>query len=152
MLAYLRFFLSRFGVDLNAAAAFPCGRQDDDTQDIGREAHGGSEHGADSGQVCLPRHGAHLIRRPLLPRRRGRPILSLSRDEFCRMIVQWILNLCQWVQWRRDVAFAGYQVNIQMDISAEKMIFGVAGVDPKRREELIKASSLLFQSVHLWNE
>jgi len=26
-----------------------------------------------------------------------------------------------------------------MDISAEKMIFGVAGVDPKRRDELIKA-------------
>lgn len=43
------------------------------------------------------------------------------------------------VQWRRDVAFAGYQVNIQMDISAEKMIFGIAGVDPKRRDELIKA-------------
>lgn len=40
------------------------------------------------------------------------------------------------------MAFAGYQVNIQMDISAEKMIFGVAGVDPKRREELIKASPL----------
>ncbi|GJN08045.1 hypothetical protein PR202_ga25930 [Eleusine coracana subsp. coracana] len=50
-------------------------------------------------------------------------------------------------EWRRDVAFAGYQVNIQMDISAEKMIFGVAGVDPKRREELIKASSL-FHSVN----
>uniref|UniRef100_A0A0D9VTD0 ABC transporter domain-containing protein n=1 Tax=Leersia perrieri TaxID=77586 RepID=A0A0D9VTD0_9ORYZ len=31
-------------------------------------------------------------------------------------------------EWRRDVAFAGYQVNIQMDISAEKMIFGVAGI------------------------
>ncbi|WVZ56735.1 hypothetical protein U9M48_007224 [Paspalum notatum var. saurae] len=42
-------------------------------------------------------------------------------------------------EWRRDVAFAGFQVNIQMDISAEKMIFGVAGVDPKRRDELIKA-------------
>ncbi|XP_062215787.1 ABC transporter I family member 20-like [Phragmites australis] len=41
-------------------------------------------------------------------------------------------------EWRRDVAFAGYQVNIQMDISAEKMLFGVAGVDPKRRDELIK--------------
>ncbi|TVU47276.1 hypothetical protein EJB05_06871 [Eragrostis curvula] len=47
-------------------------------------------------------------------------------------------------EWRRDVAFAGYQVNIQMDISAEKMLFGVAGVDPKRREELIKASSSLI--------
>ena len=40
------------------------------------------------------------------------------------------------------MAFAGYQVNIQMDISAEKMIFGVAGVDPKRRDELIKAGQL----------
>lgn len=49
-------------------------------------------------------------------------------------------NLCRIVvQWRRDVAFAGFQVNIQMDISAEKMLFGVAGVDPKRRDELIKA-------------
>jgi hypothetical protein len=45
------------------------------------------------------------------------------------------------MQWRRDVAFAGYQVNIQMDISAEKMIFGVTDVDPQRRDELIKASS-----------
>jgi len=25
-----------------------------------------------------------------------------------------------------------------MDVSAEKMIFGVAGIDPQRREELIK--------------
>ncbi|KAF7054065.1 hypothetical protein CFC21_061824 [Triticum aestivum] len=41
-------------------------------------------------------------------------------------------------EWRRDVAFAGYQVNIQMDISAEKMLFGVTGVDPQRRDELIK--------------
>jgi hypothetical protein len=36
------------------------------------------------------------------------------------------------VQWRRDVAFAGFEVPIQMDISAEKMIFGVAGIDPER--------------------
>ncbi|KAM3229303.1 hypothetical protein ACQJBY_060280 [Aegilops geniculata] len=42
-------------------------------------------------------------------------------------------------EWRRDVAFAGYQVNIQMDISAEKMLFGVTGVDPQRRDELIKS-------------
>jgi CCR4-NOT complex subunit CAF16 len=42
------------------------------------------------------------------------------------------------VQWRRDVAFAGFEVPIQMDISAEKMIFGVAGIDPERRAELIK--------------
>lgn len=41
-------------------------------------------------------------------------------------------------EWKRDIAFAGFQVSIQMDISAEKMIFGIAGIDPKRREELIK--------------
>lgn len=41
-------------------------------------------------------------------------------------------------QWRREVAFAGFEVPIQMDISAEKMIFGVAGVNPQRRDELIK--------------
>ncbi|XP_078443893.1 non-intrinsic ABC protein 9 [Wolffia australiana] len=41
-------------------------------------------------------------------------------------------------EWRRDVAFAGYEVSIQMDVSAEKMIFGVSGVDPQRRDELIK--------------
>lgn len=41
-------------------------------------------------------------------------------------------------EWKRDVAFAGFEVSIQMDISAEKMIFGVAGVDPARRAELIK--------------
>lgn len=28
-----------------------------------------------------------------------------------------------------------------MDVSAEKMIFGVAGIDPLRRAELIKVSS-----------
>lgn len=42
------------------------------------------------------------------------------------------------MQWKRDVAFAGFEVSIQMDISAEKMIFGVGGVDPARRDELIK--------------
>uniref|UniRef100_A0A5B7AD99 ABC transporter domain-containing protein n=1 Tax=Davidia involucrata TaxID=16924 RepID=A0A5B7AD99_DAVIN len=41
-------------------------------------------------------------------------------------------------EWRRDVAFAGFEVPIQMDVSAEKMIFGVSGVDPQRRAELIK--------------
>ncbi|KAG2335040.1 hypothetical protein Bca52824_006220 [Brassica carinata] len=41
-------------------------------------------------------------------------------------------------EWRRDVAFSGFEVPIQMDISAEKMIFGVAGIDPRRRAELIK--------------
>lgn len=41
------------------------------------------------------------------------------------------------LQWRRDVAFAGFEVPIQMAVSAEKLIFGVGGVDPKRRDELI---------------
>lgn len=42
------------------------------------------------------------------------------------------------LQWRREVAFAGFEVPIQMDVSAEKMIFGVPGTDPQRRDELIK--------------
>ncbi|KAG9459864.1 hypothetical protein H6P81_004372 [Aristolochia fimbriata] len=41
-------------------------------------------------------------------------------------------------EWRRDVAFAGFDVPIQMDISAEKMISGVPNVDPVRIEKLIK--------------
>ncbi|XP_024019103.1 ABC transporter I family member 20 isoform X2 [Morus notabilis] len=41
-------------------------------------------------------------------------------------------------EWRREVAFAGFDVPIQMDVSAEKLIFGVAGIDPQRRAELIK--------------
>ncbi|GAB4835647.1 ABC transporter I member 20, variant 2 [Ancistrocladus abbreviatus] len=41
-------------------------------------------------------------------------------------------------EWKRDVAFAGFEVSIQMDVSAEKMIFGLPGIDPERRSELIK--------------
>ncbi|OWM72400.1 ABC transporter I family member 20 [Punica granatum] len=41
-------------------------------------------------------------------------------------------------EWRREVAFAGFDVPIQMDVSAEKMILGVAGIDPQRRAELVK--------------
>ncbi|KAI5074579.1 hypothetical protein GOP47_0010540 [Adiantum capillus-veneris] len=41
-------------------------------------------------------------------------------------------------EWRRDVAFAGFDVPLQMDLSAEKMIFGVQGIDPDRRNRLIK--------------
>ncbi|KAL8265627.1 hypothetical protein R6Q59_002971 [Mikania micrantha] len=41
-------------------------------------------------------------------------------------------------EWRREVAFAGFDVAIQMDISAEQMLFGVSGVNPQRRAELIK--------------
>ncbi len=40
--------------------------------------------------------------------------------------------------WRKDVAFAGYGVPHQGDISAGKMIFGVEGVDPARRTRLIQ--------------
>jgi len=40
-------------------------------------------------------------------------------------------------EWRRDVAFAGFDVPIQMDVSARKMIFGVQA-DPARRDRLIK--------------
>lgn len=47
---------------------------------------------------------------------------------------------CLLIQWRRDVAFAGFEVSIQMDISAEKMIYGVSGIEPCRRDELIKVS------------
>ena len=54
------------------------------------------------------------------------------------------------MQWRRDVAFAGFDVPLQMDISAEKMIYGVQGIDPKRRETLIKVlcSSATFDILH----
>jgi len=40
--------------------------------------------------------------------------------------------------WRRDIAFAGNNVALQGDISAGKMIFGVEGVDPDRRDRLIR--------------
>ncbi|KAL9809047.1 ABC transporter I family member 20 [Arabidopsis thaliana] len=55
-------------------------------------------------------------------------------------------------EWRRDVAFAGFEVPIQMDILAEKMIFGVAGIDPQRRDELIKLEhGLIFDLCHIPN-
>jgi CCR4-NOT complex subunit CAF16 len=41
-------------------------------------------------------------------------------------------------EWRRDVAFAGFDVPLQMDVAAEKMIFGVQGIDATRRDRLIK--------------
>mmetsp|Transcript_1901 Transcript_1901/g.2101 ORF Transcript_1901/g.2101 Transcript_1901/m.2101 type:complete len:305 (-) Transcript_1901:46-960(-) len=40
--------------------------------------------------------------------------------------------------WKRDVAFVGGDVPLQGDMSAEQMIFGVKGVDPERRDRLIK--------------
>jgi len=53
-------------------------------------------------------------------------------------------------QWRRDVAFAGFEVPIQMDISDEKMIFVVAGIDPARRAELIKVRSCARFSINMY--
>ncbi|KAL4860214.1 ABC transporter I family member 19 [Chlorella vulgaris] len=41
-------------------------------------------------------------------------------------------------QWRRDIAFAGNNVPMQGDIGAGQMLFGVEGVDPARRDRLIK--------------
>ena len=48
------------------------------------------------------------------------------------------------MQWKREVAFAGFEVAIQIDVSAEKMIYGVAGIDPQRRDELIKVGRSVF--------
>lgn len=41
-------------------------------------------------------------------------------------------------QWRRDIGFAGSNVAMQGDIAAGKMLFGVEGVDPARRDRLIR--------------
>eukprot|EP00249_Psilotum_nudum_P012434 c23782_g1_i3 orf=135-1181(+) len=41
-------------------------------------------------------------------------------------------------EWKRDVAFAGFDVPLQMDVSAEKMIFGVQGINAERRSRLIR--------------
>ena len=41
-------------------------------------------------------------------------------------------------QWRRNIGSAGADVPLQGDISARKMIEGVADVDPARRERLVK--------------
>ncbi|KAG2497099.1 hypothetical protein HYH03_004690 [Edaphochlamys debaryana] len=50
--------------------------------------------------------------------------------------------------WRKDVAFAGYGVPLQGDISAGKMIFGVDGVDPSRRAALIELLDIdLYQRI-----
>lgn len=40
-------------------------------------------------------------------------------------------------QWRRDVAFAGYNIALQGDLAAGEMIHGVEGIDPTRRQQLI---------------
>lgn len=50
--------------------------------------------------------------------------------------------------WRKDVAFAGYGVQLQGDISAGKMIFGVEGVDPDRRSRLVQLLDIdLYQRI-----
>lgn len=36
------------------------------------------------------------------------------------------------------MAFAGFDIPLQMDVAAEKMIYGLQGIDPSRRERLIK--------------
>ncbi|KAG6472057.1 hypothetical protein ZIOFF_069512 [Zingiber officinale] len=59
------------------------------------------------------------------------PRISVGR---CLVRPSYVLRL----EWRREVAFAGFEVSIQMDISAEKMINGVSGIEPNRRDELIK--------------
>lgn len=41
-------------------------------------------------------------------------------------------------QWRRNVSFAGYDVPLQGDFPAGRMIYNVEGVDPQRRERLIR--------------
>lgn len=48
-------------------------------------------------------------------------------------------------QWRRDIAFAGNDIPMQGDIAAGKMIFGVEGVDPERRDRLIKLLDINLQ-------
>ena len=40
--------------------------------------------------------------------------------------------------WQRDIAFAGYNVPLQGDIPAGKMIDGIGGVDPERKKRLMK--------------
>ncbi|KAK9292294.1 hypothetical protein L1049_020258 [Liquidambar formosana] len=66
-------------------------------------------------------------------------VLVLGRSAFHDTALTSSGDLCYLGgEWRRDVAFAGFDVPIQMDVSAEKMIFGVSGIDPQRRAELIK--------------
>ena len=55
--------------------------------------------------------------------------------------------------WRKDVAFAGYGVPLQGDISAGKMIFGVEGVDPARRTRLIQLLDIdLYQRLNTMSD
>lgn len=55
--------------------------------------------------------------------------------------------------WRKDVAFAGYGVPMQGDISAGKMIFGVDGVDASRRSKLITLLDIdLYQRLNTMSD
>jgi len=40
--------------------------------------------------------------------------------------------------WERDIAFAGYSIPLAGDFPASQMIDSVPGVDPKRKERIIK--------------
>lgn len=55
--------------------------------------------------------------------------------------------------WRKDVAFAGYGVPLQGDITAGKMIFGVEGVDPERRRQLVQLLDIdLYQRLNTMSD
>ncbi|CAD7702735.1 unnamed protein product [Ostreobium quekettii] len=44
--------------------------------------------------------------------------------------------------WVRDIAFAGYSVPLQGDFPAGQIIEGIPGVDPKRRERVMKVMDI----------
>jgi CCR4-NOT complex subunit CAF16 len=51
------------------------------------------------------------------------------------------------------VAFAGYGVPLQGDISAGKMIFGMEGIDPARRSKLIELLDIdLYQRLNTMSD
>eukprot|EP00798_Chlamydomonas_sp_ICE-L_P031084 gene31084-6210_t len=55
--------------------------------------------------------------------------------------------------WRKDVACAGYGVPLQGDVSAGKMIFGVEGIDPKRRDTLVELLDIdLYQRMNVMSD
>lgn len=55
--------------------------------------------------------------------------------------------------WRKDVAFAGYGVALQGDISAGKLIWGVEGVDPARRAALVSLLDIdLYQRTNTMSD
>ncbi|KAK9272218.1 hypothetical protein L1049_002589 [Liquidambar formosana] len=90
-----------------------------------------------AGNRCLlvGSNGADIGREAVEPHM----VLVLGRSAFHNTALTSSGDLCYLGrEWRQDVAFAGFDVPIQMDVSAEKMIFGVSGIDPQRRVELIK--------------